>query len=73
MSAIMELVKVHPEGEMNESFRFGCGGGRIGVEACADRLTAYGGLAAWSHYVEHLGIVEDLAKRWPVERSSPNA
>jgi hypothetical protein len=43
------------------------------LEACADRLTPYGGLAAWSHYLERVGIVTDLARRFPVERTSPNA
>ena len=73
MSAIMDLAGVHPEGESDEGFRFECGGGRIGVEASADRLTPYGGLAAWSHYLERIGIVEDLARRCPVKRISPNA
>ena len=45
----------------------------VGVEACLDRLTPYGGLAAWSHYLERIGIVEDLARRCPVKRTSPNA
>ena len=45
----------------------------MGVEACGDRLTPYGGLAAWSHYLEHIGIVEDLARRCPLTRTSPNA
>ncbi|MBK9990803.1 MAG: hypothetical protein IPP19_08750 [Verrucomicrobia bacterium] len=29
-----------------------------------DRLTAYGGAAAWSHYLEKLGLVTDLARRF---------
>ena len=73
MSAIMSLVEAHPEGEASCGFRFECGGGRVGVEASADRLTPYGGLAAWSHYLERIGIVEDLARRFPVLRTSPNA
>ena len=73
MSTIRELMEVHPEGESREGFRFECGGGRIGVEACSDRLTPYGGLAAWSYYLERIGIVEDLARRCPVKRTSPNA
>ena len=69
----MDLMEFHPEGESSEGIRFECGGGRIGVEACLDRLTPYGGLAAWSHYLERIGIVEDLARRCPVKRTSPNA
>jgi hypothetical protein len=50
-----------------------CGGGRIGVEAGGDRLTPDGGIAAWSHYLERVGMVEDLAKRFPAGRTRPNA
>jgi hypothetical protein len=54
-------------------FRLECGGGRVGMEACGDRLTPDGGIAAWSHYLERVGMVEDLAKRFPAERTRPNA
>jgi hypothetical protein len=55
-------------------FRLACGGGRIGVEACGDRLTSYGGIAAGSHYfLERVGMVEDLTKRFPAERTRPNS
>lgn len=69
----MELAGLHPEGESGSGIRFECGGGRIGVECGGDRLTPYGGLAAWSHYLEKLGIIDDLASRIPVERTSPNS
>lgn len=42
-------------------------------EACADRLRLYGGLAAWSYYLDRVEIVKDLARRFPAERTSPNA
>ena len=45
----------------------------MAVTASTDRLTPYGGAAAWSHYLEQLGVVADLARRFPLERSSPNA
>jgi len=45
----------------------------MGVEATNDRRTPYGGAAAWSHYLEKVGIVADLAQRFPVTRTSPNA
>jgi hypothetical protein len=45
----------------------------VAVTAATDRLTPYGGAAAWSHYLEQLGVVADLARRFPLERSSPNA
>jgi len=73
MESIGELAGVHPEGESESGFRFECGGGRVGVEACGDRLTPNGGIAAWSYYLKRVGIVEDLAKRYPAERTSPNA
>lgn len=38
-----------------------------------DRLTHYGGVAVWSHFVEKLGVVTDLAQPFQVPRSSPNA
>ena len=45
----------------------------MGVKATNDRLTPYGGAAAWSHYLEKVGIVADLAQRFPLARTSPNA
>jgi hypothetical protein len=73
MESILELAGLNPEGEGESGFQFECGGGRIGVENCGDRLTPYGGIAAWSHYLKRVGIVEDLAQHYPVERTSPNA
>lgn len=73
MSTIMSLLAVHPEGEPEDHFCFECGGGRVGVEMTADRLTPYGGVAAWSHYLEKVGIVDELARRFPKARTSPNA
>ena len=43
------------------------------MSTCPDRLTPYGGVAAWSHYLEKLGVVRDLAQRFPGTRTSPNA
>jgi hypothetical protein len=54
-------------------FRLECGGGRVGMEACGDRLKPDGGIAAWSRYLERVGMVEDLAKRFPAERTRPNS
>jgi hypothetical protein len=73
VESILELAGLQPEGESKSGFQFECGGGRIGVEAGGDRLTPDGGIAAWSHYLEPVGMVEDLAKRYPAERTSPNA
>ena len=66
------MTVLHPVGE-GQRFRFECAGGAVGVMPAADRLTPYGGAAAWSHYLEKLGVVSDLAQRFPVPRTSPNA
>ena len=66
-------IAVHPAGEAPEGFRFECAGGAVGVRPASDRLTPYGGAAAWSHYLEKIGVVADLAQRFPVPRTSPNA
>ena len=73
MGGISELIDAHPEGEEGERFRFECAGGAATADAAQDRLTPYGGAAAWSHYLEKLGVVADLARRFPVAPTSPNA
>ena len=45
----------------------------MAVTAAQDRLTAYGGAAAWSHHLEKPGVAADLVRRFPLARSSPNA
>ncbi len=73
MENILELAGLYPEGESERGFRLECGGGRIGVGTCGERLRFYGGPAAWSHYLERVGMVEDRAGCFPVERTSPKA
>ena len=73
MSELSAVIGLHPQGEGEDRFRFECAGGAVAVTAATDRLTPYGGAAAWSHYLEQLGVVADLARRFPLERSSPNA
>lgn len=73
MNKLTTLIEAHPQGEAEERFRFECAGGVVAVTAAEDRLTAYGGAAAWSHYLEKLGVVADLARRFPLARTSPNA
>lgn len=43
------------------------------VAAAQDRQTPYVEAAAWSHYLEKLGIVGDLARSFTLARISPNA
>lgn len=73
MSELDQWIDLHLKGEAEESFRFECGSGAVTVGTCPDRLTPYGGVAAWSHYLEKLGVVKDLAQRFPGSRTSPNA
>ena len=73
MSDVTALLAPHPAGETPTHFRFECAGGTVGVTTSTDRLTPYGGAAAWSHYLEKLGVVTDLARRFPQPRTSPNA
>ena len=66
-------MALHPAGEAEGQFRFTCAGGTLGVEVTHERLAPYGGAAAWSLYLEKLGLVVDLARRFPRARTSPNA
>jgi hypothetical protein len=43
------------------------------VERTDEALTPYGGLAAWSAFVNHLGTLDRLAENYPLARTSPNA
>ena len=64
---------VHLSGEDSSGFQWATLGGTVRVERTAEALTPYGGLAAWSAFIRHLGIIEELAQRYPRQRTSPNA
>ena len=49
------------------------GGGKFYLTASDDKLTAYGGIAAWDHFLEHIQILKNLAQDYPLPRTSPNA
>jgi hypothetical protein len=49
MKRILELAGLHLEGEREGGFRWECGGGGVGVEACGDWLRPDGGIAEVSH------------------------
>jgi hypothetical protein len=71
---ISSLVKtVHPMGEGDGSIKLSTLGGQVTVERTDEALTPYGGLAAWSTFVRHLGTLDRLAASYPVARISPNA
>lgn len=64
---------VHPAGEDPNCFEFGFSGGGFRVERGCRQLTGHGGLAAFGKFVKSLGIIEELVKTCPLERTSPNA
>ena len=64
---------VHPAGEDGPGFKLSTLGGLVTIERTDEALTPYGGLAAWSAFVQRLGTIERLAQRYPGQRSSPNA
>lgn len=59
------------EGELD--FRFVPAGGQFHLRGSDEALTAYGGLVAWDHFLEHCGVFAELARCYPVARTSPNA
>ena len=73
MSQISELIDVHPAGEEDHGFEFTCGCGKLSVDDGGGELTAYGGAAAWSHFLQRIALVENIAARFPLPRTSPNA
>ena len=46
---------VHPAGEDGPGFKLSTLGGLVTIERTDEALTPYGGLAAWSAFVQHLG------------------
>lgn len=60
-------------GEEEFHFKFSTAGGLYELKAGDDKLTAYGGLAAWEHFLERTGLVNTLAQFYPLMRTSPNA
>jgi hypothetical protein len=73
MSTLAELVTVHLAGEVADDLVLDTLRGKITVTRTDAALTPYGGLAAWSGFLKHLGIMERLAEHCPVARTSPNA
>lgn len=64
---------VHPIGEGTAALKLPTLGGQVTVERTEEALTPYGGLAAWSAFVKHLGTLDRLAENYPLTRTSPNA
>ena len=73
MSTLTSLVSVHLAGEGKDEISLDTMPGKFTVTRTDEALTPYGGLAAWSGFLKHLGIIERLADHCPVTRTSPNA
>jgi hypothetical protein len=73
MSTFASLVSVHLAGEGEDEISLDTLPGKFTVTRTDEALTPYGGLAAWSGFLKHLGIIERLADHCPVARTSPNA
>lgn len=73
MSINPEVIGPHLEGEAEPKIALDSLGGKIVLERTDEALTPYGGLVAWSAFLKKLGLVGDLAQRFPGQRSSPNA
>jgi hypothetical protein len=61
---------VHPLGERELNFKFLPAGGQFHLRGSDEALTAYGG---WDHFLERCGVFDELAKDYPLPRTSPNA
>lgn len=75
MNTSTSLVSIHLSGEeenaIPDALTLDTLPGKFTRTAAA--LTAYGGLVAWSGFLKHLGLIERIAGRCPVTRTSPNA
>ncbi|MCU0785174.1 MAG: hypothetical protein MUF81_14225 [Verrucomicrobia bacterium] len=61
MSTFASLVSVHLAGEGKDEISLDTLPGKFTVTRTDEALTPYGGLAAWSGFLKHLGIIERLA------------
>ena len=59
------------EGELD--FKFLPAGGQFHLRGSDEALTPYGGLVAWDHFLQHCGVIAQLAANYPLPRTSPNA
>lgn len=73
MKRITRLIGRHLEGDAEPPLSLPSLGGTFHLERTDETLTAYGGLVAYSAFVKKLGWLDDLAARFPGERTSPNA
>lgn len=67
------LVLLHLAGEGEDGVCLDTFPGKLTITRTDAALTPYGGLAAWSGFLKHLGVMERAAEACPVVRTSPNA
>lgn len=60
-------------GEGALDFKFLPAGGQFHLRGSDEALTPYGGLVAWDHFLQHCGVIAELAENYPLPRTSPNA
>lgn len=60
-------------GEGALDFKFLPAGGQFHLRGCDEALSPYGGLVAWDHFLQHCGVITELARSYPLPRTSPNA
>jgi hypothetical protein len=73
MNPSASLVSLHLAGEGKDEIFLDTLRGKFTITRTDAALTPYGGLAAWSGFLKHLGLSERLAAHCPVVRTSPNA
>jgi hypothetical protein len=59
-------------GEGGLDFKFLPAGGHF-IRGSDEALTPYGGLVAWDHFWERCGVIDEVARNYPLLRTSPNA
>ena len=60
MSTLASLVSIHLKGEGKDEISLETLPGEFTITRMDEALTPYGGLAAWSGFLKHLGIIERL-------------
>ena len=60
-------------GEGDLDFKFLPAGGQFHLRGSDEALTPYGGLVAWDHFLERCGVIDEVARSYPLPRTSPNA
>lgn len=71
MEAVIGKEALHLGGE--GKFSFPTPGGQVRLSVTDDALTPFGGFVPWAAFINHIGIIKNLAEDCPVNRTSPNA